>query len=109
MCLWCAFSQCEFVAALQDGESDSSVPLTDSYTRLAGGGRLLGGAVGFRFGPRLGESRGELMTALVALAAQAGTAADRPFRDMLLVRHQLENDQAPAIADPVVGQFDDAR
>src|SRR4051812_22896887 len=64
------------------------------------GGLLRGGFLA------LLQTRGELVFALVALAAETGRATDRALRGRGFVG-QLEDDQAAAVTDAVLGELDD--
>src|SRR5437867_1778527 len=57
----------------------------------------------------LSELSGELMAALVALAAQAQGAASRALGRGGFLKKKLQQHQTTAVADAVIGELDDAR
>src|SRR2546429_9240711 len=56
----------------------------------------------------LAQLGGELVAALVALAAQAEASPGGAFGRGRFFKQQLEEDQRAAVADAVVGELDDA-
>src|SRR5881398_1908868 len=57
----------------------------------------------------LAKLGGELMPALVALAAQAQGSAGGALRRDVLLKQELQKAQTAAVADAMVGELDDAR